>query len=142
VTNPQPLTKPLASYAHSRRVGGLVFIAGQGCRDPISDVWAGVKFDSTGKPVSIDFELQAHGVLKNVKAALLAEGLSLSHVVDVQVFLTDLERHFSTMNKVWNEYFKDAKNLPTRTTVGVKELPGLNLIEMKVIASAQLDTEF
>lgn len=129
------LTKPLASYSHCRNVGELVFIAGQGCRDPETDIWAGVTFDATNKPVKIDFELQVLGVLKNVDAALSSQGLNRDHIIDVMVFLTDMEKQFPILNKVWNEYFSKCKDRPTRTTIGVKELPGLNLVEMKVIAS-------
>lgn len=128
------LTKPLASYSHTRQAGQTVFLAGQGCRDPETDVWAGVSFDDEGKPVSVDFELQVRGVFKNIDAVLTASGLTRSDIIDVQVFLTDLHEQFSVMNKIWNDYFLDISPLPTRTTIGVKDLPGLNLIEMKVTA--------
>jgi enamine deaminase RidA (YjgF/YER057c/UK114 family) len=45
---------------------------------------------------------------------------------------------FPVLNKVWNEFFRDVSNPPVRTTVAVKELPGLNLVEMKVIATTEL----
>lgn len=129
------LTKPLATYSHARQVGNLLFIAGQGCRDPETDIWAGVTFAGTGKPVAIDFEAQVRGVFKNVEAVLTNNGVSRKDIIDVQVFLTNMTDQFSIMNKVWNEFFNDQTSCPTRTTVAVKELPGLNLIEMKVIAS-------
>jgi enamine deaminase RidA (YjgF/YER057c/UK114 family) len=130
------LTKPLANYAHTRRRGELVFLAGQGCRDPKTDIWAGVTFDAQGKPAQIDFEAQVRGVFRNIDAALQSGGLTRHHILDVQVFLTDLHQQFSTLNKVWDEYFQGAPQLPTRTTIGVSQLPGLNLVEMKVIASS------
>jgi len=128
------LTKPLASYSHARKAGQTVFLAGQGCRDPETDVWAGVSFDDAGKPVNIDFEMQVRGVFRNIDAVLTKSGLTRSSIVDVQVFLTDLHSQFAVMNKVWNDYFRDIRPLPTRTTIGVKDLPGLNLVEMKVTA--------
>ena len=131
------LTKPLATYAHTRRVGGLVFLAGQGCRDPHSDIWAGVTFDDNGKPLKIDFEAQVRGVFKNVESALRHESLTRDHIVDAQVFLTNMTEQFPVMNKVWNEFFADVRQPPVRTTVAVKELPGLNLVEMKVIATTE-----
>jgi len=130
------LTKPLANYAHMRRRGEIVFLAGQGCRDPKTDIWAGVSFDANGSPVQIDFEAQVRGVFANIDAVLKSGGLSRHHIVDVQVFLTDLKQQFSILNKVWDEYFNDARDLPTRTTIGVNQLPGFNLVEMKVIASS------
>lgn len=129
------LTKPLASYSHSRTVGSLVFLAGQGCRDPQSNVWAGVKFDVEGKVLSIDFEAQVRGVFKNIESVLFNQLLTRHHIIDVQVFLTNMDEQFSVLNQVWNEFFKDSSLPPVRTTVAVKELPGLNLVEMKVIAS-------
>lgn len=130
------LTKPLANYAHTRRLGDIVFLAGQGCRDPKTDVWAGVTFDAQGKPGQIDFEAQVRGVFRNIDAALQSSALTRNNILDVQVFLTDLKQQFSTLNKIWDEYFKDIHQLPTRTTIGVSQLPGFNLIEMKVIASS------
>ncbi len=129
------LTKPLAAYGHARRIGQLVYLAGQGCRDPKTDVWAGVTFDDKGKPVRFDFEAQVRGVLRNVESVLTSESLTRRHIVDVQVFLTNMDEQFSVLNKVWNEFFKDMPTPPVRTTIGVKELPGLNLVEMKVIAA-------
>lgn len=131
------LTKPLAKYAHSRRVGNLVFLAGQGCRDPKTNIWAGVTFDSAGKPLKIDFEAQVRGVFRNIEAALSQESLTKHHIVDAQVFLTDMSEQFPVMNQIWNEFFADVSNPPVRTTVAVKELPGLNLVEMKITAAAE-----
>jgi 2-aminomuconate deaminase len=129
------LTKPLAAYGHSRRVGQLVYLAGQGCRDPKTDIWAGVTFDEKGKPTRFDFEAQVRGVLRNVEAVLTHESLTRRHIVDVHVFLTNMAEQFPVLNKVWNEFFKDIPTPPVRTTIGVKELPGLNLVEMKVTAA-------
>jgi enamine deaminase RidA (YjgF/YER057c/UK114 family) len=132
------LAKPLATYSHSRRVSGLVYFAGQGCRDPITNIWAGVMLSEDGRAVAYDFDAQVRGVLRNVEAVLGTEGLSRSHIVDVQVFLTDMATQFPILNIIWNEFFAGVKIPPVRTTVGVKELPGLNLVEMKVIASLEL----
>ena len=132
------VAKPLANYSHSRRVGGLVYFAGQGCRDPISNIWAGVMFSEDGRALAYDFDAQVRGVLRNVEAVLATENLSRSHIVDVQVFLTDMATQFPILNKIWNEFFASVKIPPVRTTVGVKELPGLNLVEMKVTASLEL----
>ena len=137
-TTTPSLTKPLAAYNHARRVGQLVYLAGQGCRDPQTDIWAGVTFDASGKPSAFDFEAQVRGVLRNVEAVLKHESLNRSHIIDVQVFLTNMSDQFPVVNKVWNEFFREVSNPPVRTTVAVKELPGLNLVEMKVIATTEL----
>ena len=129
------LARPLAAYSHTRTVGSLVFIAGQGCRDPETNIWAGVEFGPDGKATRIDFEAQVRGVFRNVERALASAGLGKSDLVDIQVFLTDMNAQFQVMNHVWNEFFADVSAPPTRTTVAVRELPGLNLIEMKPIAA-------
>jgi len=131
------LTKPLATYAHARIIGDVVYIAGQGCRDPKTDIWAGVTFDTKGAVVSIDFEAQVRGVFQNIERALASVAITKHELIDVQVFLTDMTAQFPVLNKVWNEFFADVHTPPTRTTVAVKELPGLNLVEMKAIATTQ-----
>ena len=54
-------------------------------------------------------------------------------LIDVTVFLTDLERDFPTYNRIYAEYF--GKVQPCRTTVGVARLPGPIAIELKCIAT-------
>ncbi len=138
MTHEQKLTSPLANYSHLRRAGDLLFLAGQGCRDPETNVWAGVSFDATGQLIGVDFEAQVRGVFKNIDAVLQSEGYSRRNVIDVQVFLTDMAKQFPTVNRVWDEYFHGVNPPPTRTTIGVRELPGLNQVEMKVIASTKV----
>jgi 2-aminomuconate deaminase len=68
-----------------------------------------------------------------VKIILEDAGSALEKVVDVTVFLTNLDRDFAAYNRVYGEYF--AAIAPTRTTVGVVALPGPISIELKVIAA-------
>ena len=119
---------------------GLFNIGAQGqlLSGALAAAWAGVTFDASGKPSAFDFEAQVRGVLRNVEAVLQHESLNRSHIIDVQVFLTNMSDQFPVLNKVWNEFFSDVSNPPVRTTVAVKELPGLNLVEMKVIATTEL----
>ncbi|MBM4251667.1 MAG: RidA family protein [Deltaproteobacteria bacterium] len=127
------LTKPMATYVHTRRVGSLLFVAGQGSRDPVTNAYAGVTRDSMGLVTAHDIAAQTAAVLANVERALKAEGLSRADLVDVTVFLTDMGE-FQAMNEVWNEFFA-ATPAPTRTTVAVVRLPGDNFVEMKAIAA-------
>lgn len=131
------LTKPLANYSHSRKIGELIFIAGQGCRDPKTNIWAGVTLDSKGIATHIDFKAQVIGVLGNIEDVLRSNGLTRNNLIDVQVFLTNMTEQFAPMNEVWNQFFANVPNPPTRTTVAVSGLPGLNLVEMKSIAQIQ-----
>ncbi len=127
------LTKPFATYTHSRRVGDLLYIAGQGCRDPEANTYAGVTRNADGSIASYDISAQTNGVLENIDRVLKSVGLSRSNIIDVTVFLTDM-KDFEAMNAVWNSYFQNVAP-PTRTTVAVRQLPGDNFVEMKAIAS-------
>lgn len=128
------LTRPLAAYQHIRRVGSVVFVAGQGCRDPETNDYRGLTYGSSGEIIRYDIREQARGVLLNIERALGSVGLNRSAIVDVQVYLTDMS-DFEQMNEVWNEFFRGVEP-PTRTTVAVKGLPGKNFIEMKAVAQA------
>jgi 2-aminomuconate deaminase len=68
-----------------------------------------------------------------VRAILEEAGSTWANIVDVQVFLTDMERDFATYNRVWAEFFPS--NPPARTTVEVGALPTSIAFEVKVIAT-------
>ncbi len=128
------LTKPLATYSHTRRGTDLVFVAGQGCRDPKTNNYVGVTRDMTGKVTAHDIEAQTTGVLRNIELALQQEGLDRRDIIDVQVFITTMA-DFPGMNKIWNQFFEGVTPPPTRTTVAVAALPGDNFVEMKTVAA-------
>ncbi len=127
------LTSPLAQYAHIRKVGDLYYIAGQGCRDPETNGYAGLTRDASGKITSYDIKAQTRAVFSNIERVLASADMQRGHLVDITVFLTDMA-DFPQMNSVWNELFESEPLKPTRTTVAVKTLPGDNFIEMKAIA--------
>ena len=124
--------KPVGLYPHARRVGNLLFLSGIGPRDPKTDGVPGLEQSPTGNYKSFDFEAQCHSVFQNVKLVLEASGAKWENLVDVTVFLTDMQRDFLTYNRVYAEYFKD--NQPCRTTVGIDALPTPIAIELKCIA--------
>lgn len=127
--------KALGSYSHAVQVGNLIFVAGQGCRDPKTGIEAGITLDSEGKVTAYDIEVQTRGVLKNLATVLEAAGLSLSDVIDATVFLKTMD-DFDRYNKIWAEHFT-SDCPPARTTVAVADLPGRNYIEIKAIAMAR-----
>ena len=59
-------------------------------------------------------------------------GSSWDRIVDVTVFLTDMD-DFAAYNRIYAEHFAD--NRPARTTVEVGRLPTDIAIELKVIAT-------
>lgn len=124
--------KPVGLYPHARRVGNLLFLSGIGPRDPKTDGVPGLEQSPTGNYKSFDFEAQCHSVFQNVRRVLESSGAKWENLVDVTVFLTDMQRDFLTYNRVYAEYFQD--NQPCRTTVGIDALPTPIAIELKCIA--------
>ena len=125
--------EPVGPYPHARRVGNLLFLSGVGPRKRGSKEIPGVTLDAQGNVVSHDIEAQCRAVFENVRLILEDAGSSWDRLVDVTVFLTDMQRDFAAYNRVYTEYFKD--NQPCRTTVEVTALPTSIAIELKCIAT-------
>ena len=125
--------EPVGSYPHARRAGNLLFLSGVGPRKRGSQSIPGVELDSLGNAVSYDIEAQCRSVFDNVRAILEDAGSGWERLVDVTVFLTDMQRDFAAYNRIYAEYFKD--NQPCRTTVEVGALPTPIAIELKCIAT-------
>jgi 2-iminobutanoate/2-iminopropanoate deaminase len=87
--------------------GDYVYISGQGPQRP----------DGT---VPGDFETQAAQALENIKALAVAAGLSMEHVVYVQVYLEDVSS-YERLNKVFAKYFPHTP--PARAVLGVARVP-------------------
>jgi len=64
---------------------------------------------------------------------LEAAGSSLDQVVDVTVYLVNMDRDFAAYNEIWAEHF--AKIQATRTTIAITALPTPIAVEFKVIAT-------
>ena len=125
--------RPVGAYPHARQVGPLLFVSGMGPRQPGTDeIPGGPIRDASGQPLDYDVAAQTHACIQNISTVLEQAGYSLSHVVDVTVFLVDMDRDFATFNKVYAEHFGDIR--PTRTTVAVRALPTPIAVELKVIA--------
>lgn len=115
--------KPVAPYSHVVEVDGWAFITGQLANDPNDD----------SLPVPEGIEAQTHKVMDNLKRALSGAGLGFDRVVCVRIFLTNFERDYATMNRIYAGYFADGK-LPARTTVGVTALARGGIVEIDMIA--------
>lgn len=123
----------LGPYPHARRVGNLLFISGMGPRRRGEKGVPGVELDAQGRVLRYDIEAQCRAVFENVRVILEDAGSSWERLVDVTVFLTDLESDWTTYNRLYSEYFGAVR--PCRTTVGVARLPGPIAIELKCIAT-------
>jgi len=125
--------EPVGAFPHAKRVGNLLFLSGIGPRVRGTKEIPGVTFDDDGNVVSHDITTQSLSVFNNVRTVLEDAGSDWGRIVDVQVFLTDMNNDFETFNAVYAEHFAD--NQPTRTTVEVNCLPTPIAIELKVIAT-------
>lgn len=125
---------PVGAYPHARRVGDLLFLSGIGPRAPGSDKIPGNIHNPLGDVVTHDITVQTRQVFANVRAVLEASGARWEDLVDVTVFLTDMELDFAAYNAVWAEYFPDPAAAPCRTTLGITALPTPIAIELKCIA--------
>ena len=125
--------EPVGLYPHARRVGNLLFLSGVGPREKGTKKIPGVELDENGEIVSYDIETQCHSVFKNVRLILESANSSWKKIVDVTVFLTNMNDDFQIYNRIYAEYFKE--NQPCRTTVEINKLPTPIAIELKVIAT-------
>ena len=89
---------------------------------------------ATGKLVE-GIGAQARQALSNIKTVLEEMGLSLSNLLKVSIFLTDLA-NFSEVNAVFSEFLE--MPYPARSCVQVAALPLGALIEIEVIAATKL----
>ena len=112
--------KPVGAYVHAKEAGDLVFLSGVGPRHPETD------------EIPDGIEAQTHATFSNVMAILEAAGLDMSNVIDIMVFLTNMERDFKKFNSIYAQYLEGYKT--TRTTVEVGALPTPIAVEFKVVA--------
>jgi 2-iminobutanoate/2-iminopropanoate deaminase len=110
---------PIGAYSPAVKVGDWVFVSGQGPEDSITH-------EIKGKTI----EEQTQFTVENLLAVLAEAGAKPEDVVQVQVYLRDLN-DFSRFNEVYAKYFPDPK--PARTTVGCNLINGI-MIEINAIA--------
>ena len=115
----------IGSYSQAIQVGNLVYTSGQIPIDP-----------ATGAFVEGSIKEQTRQSLTNVKAILEEAGLSMSNVVKTTVFMADMG-DFADMNAVYAEFFTEP--YPARSAVAVKTLPKGALVEIEVIAEAEVE---
>ena len=97
-----------AVHVQAVNVNGTVYLSGQIGLDP-----------KTGEMVD-GIDAQIVQVFENLKAVTEAAGGSLSHIVKLNVFLTDLG-NFAKVNETMAKYFSEP--YPARAAVGVASLP-------------------
>ena len=128
--------EPVGAYPHARRAGGMLYLSGIGPRKRGEKEIPGVTLDKHGNVLAKDIEAQCRSCFDNVRAVMEDAGVPWSNIVDVLVFLTDMDNDFKTYNAIYAEYFAGEGNPnPTRTTIEISKLPTPIAVEVKVIAS-------
>ena len=115
--------KPVGPYSHAVEAGGFVFVTGQLATDPDDD--------SLAIPPGI--EAQTAKVMDNLRRVLAGVGLGFGDVVAVRIFLTEFERDYAPLNRLYTAYFEPGR-LPARTTVGVTHLARGGIVEIDLVA--------
>jgi 2-iminobutanoate/2-iminopropanoate deaminase len=114
------LPKPVGPYSPGMGFERLIFVSGQGGKDP-----------STGA-IARDTAAQTEQCLRNVQTILQAGGSDLQYVLRCGVFLLDMSE-FAEMNGVYQRMFGDHR--PARTTIQAAALPSDGLrVEIDCIA--------
>ena len=110
IVNTQKAPEPVGAYPHARIANGFLFLSGVGPRKPGTAKIPGVVLSDNGEIQSYDIEAQTESVIENVKIILEAAGSSFDKIVDVQVFLTNIQSHCSSLGgRVKAEIYDDSK---------------------------------
>jgi 2-iminobutanoate/2-iminopropanoate deaminase len=123
-SNPKTMAAPGGHYSHAVSANGFVFVSGQ---LPISP--DGAKLNDA------PFERQAQQVLDNVAAALTAAGSAVSRLVQVRVYVTDIQS-WPAFNTIYAAWAGDTR--PARAVVPVPSLHYGFKIEIEAVALAGL----
>ena len=112
--------KPRGPYSQGIIEGDFIFVAGQGCTNPL-----------TGKLELGDVRSETKRTLENLRAILQAAGSSLDYVIKCNVYLRDIN-DFAAMNEVYAMFF--TAPFPARTTIQAGALPGGIAVEIECVA--------
>lgn len=119
IINTEFAPQAIGTYSQAVKVNLTVYLSGQIPLVP-----------ETMQLVEGDISAQITQVFNNLKAVSEAAGGSLSEIVKLNVFLTDLT-HFPIVNEIMGRYFQAP--YPARAAVGVAALPKGAQVEMDAI---------
>ncbi|MEL6614990.1 MAG: RidA family protein [Bacteroidota bacterium] len=112
----------IGPYCHGMLVRDTLYISGQIALDP-----------RTGEMVEGDIQEETAQVLDNIAAVLREAHMDFAHVVQVTVFLRDMD-DYALVNEVYSRYFSGAT--PAREALEVGKLPRDARVEISCIAVA------
>jgi 2-iminobutanoate/2-iminopropanoate deaminase len=122
---PANAAKPVGPYSPGIFAGSYLYVSGQGVRDANGAMPDGI-------------EAQTRQCLDNVKAIVEAAGLTMAHIVHMQLYLEkmgDLE----AVDRVYATFFPQSP--PARIIVGVKKMPTDTTIELTAVAVRDLTSK-
>ena len=109
----------IGPYSQGIRARNFVFVSGQ------------LPVNPKNNEIPRGIANQTERSLKNVQAILESAGCTMNDVVEVSVFLKDMN-DFATMNQVYERFFEVP--YPSRVVVEVTRLPLDVLVEIKATA--------
>jgi 2-iminobutanoate/2-iminopropanoate deaminase len=121
--NSDAISPPAGHYSHTCTAAGLVFVSGI------------LPIAVDGQPLrDAPFEAQARQVLANLDACLAAAGVDRDALVQVRVYVTDIQR-WPEFNRLYAEWIGAHK--PARAVAGVRELHFGLALEVEAVALAK-----
>jgi reactive intermediate/imine deaminase len=118
---PAGQSTPKGHYSPGIEHNGLVYVSGQLPMDLV-----------TREPFAGDIETQTELALRNVEAVLHAGGSDLDHVLQMTIYISDIEL-WAKVNETYARVMGDHR--PARAIVPVKDLHFDTKIEIQAIAA-------
>ncbi|WP_423063506.1 RidA family protein [Candidiatus Paracoxiella cheracis] len=111
--------RAVGTYSQAIKSGNTVYLSGQVPLVP-----------ETMELIAGDFKANVRQVFENLSAVTKAAGGSLTHVVKLTIYVTDMD-NFSEVNEVMAEYCQEP--YPARAVVAVKQLPLNAPVEIEAV---------
>lgn len=111
---------PIGPYCSGLLVGDTLYCSGQIALDPVS-----------GEMIEGDVQDETARSLDNLGAVLKAADMDFEHVVQVTLFLRDMD-DYAPVNEVYSRYFSGVT--PAREALEVGKLPRGARVEISCIA--------
>lgn len=119
---PENGAKPVGPYSPGVLVGDYLYASGQGVRDAEGKVPEGLA-------------AQTRQCLDNVKAIVEAAGLTMEHIVHMQLYLEKMS-DLAEVERIYATYFPH--NPPARVLIGTAKMPTDTPVELTVVAVRNL----
>jgi endoribonuclease L-PSP, putative len=123
IIQPENFPKPAGHYSPGIVCDGMVYVSGQLPLDL-----------ETREPFTGEIEKQTELALRNVEVVLNAAGSDLDHVVQMTIYVSDMEL-WDGVNKAYAAVMGEHR--PARAIVPVKDLHFDTKIEMQAIAAVK-----